>query len=210
MEVEKARRLGHHDAQGAITMAQEEALSGTHDPLNLPSFEPRPRRHPDVYGRGYVDTPELPARRIVSDWDLYMGRGVSHEDDGGPLARYSSNAERAVKAGRPQWLAYEEGFQERVDEADVALIGTIYVTSLYGRRAAMTRAITFLAGLLAVIAGVGTGFAWLSTHTPPLVVGLCALCDLRGRSCVHHRRNVRPRACDAATHGSSSSRSSGL
>jgi hypothetical protein len=134
VEVKQARRLGSRDAEIAINMAREIAFAGTLDPLRLRHFEPNPAPRG---GYRYVDSPELPARRIVSDWDDYAGPGLDTRDERPQIARYGS-AERAMNAGERAWLAYQDGLRGRLDEAQVGLFDAASVTPFYGPQQPLT------------------------------------------------------------------------
>lgn len=108
-----ARELGGNDACRAVKLARELPLAGRVDPgrLRLPS--------PDRYR----DSPELPARRITSDWD----RRVRHRGPD-PLALFGK-ARQAWDAGDEQWAAYQDALFERLKDEEVMLVKTLHTVN---------------------------------------------------------------------------------
>jgi hypothetical protein len=123
---ERARRMGEEDAEIAIDIARERPL-GAPDPDELYIADPE----------DYRDSPELPARRIATEWDDYLDDrleeyaielGIPEDEDATPhvLSRFG-RAKTVFKRGDEEaWSAYQDGLADRLEDADVLLVQTIY------------------------------------------------------------------------------------
>jgi hypothetical protein len=123
---DRAREMGEEDAEAAIEIAREQPLSRRAFSAN----ELRSIAHPSAY----KDSPELPARRIATEWEAHRAGRDDHalelgvEPPNAPhvLSRFG-RAKQVWKDGDDEaWFAYEGGFLDRLEEADVILVQTIY------------------------------------------------------------------------------------
>jgi hypothetical protein len=132
MDFTSARRLGEDDAPRLIDIAQEVPLGGTGDPEKL--------QIPDPWC--YRDSPELPARRVASDWDEYphfhpYDNPIYPIGDNKPkpnvLTRIDGHAGEVYEdlppgeAGEEIWADYQAGLFQALEEAEVALVPTVYI-----------------------------------------------------------------------------------
>ncbi len=128
MNADEARRLGAADSEPWIRLAQEVPLGGTGDPekLRIP--------HP----REYRDSPELPARRVVSEWDdvppdsdPFQAGFLRAETSPHVLSRLSGRAGEVYavpgETGEAAWHAYVEGMFDRMKESNVVLTMTVFM-----------------------------------------------------------------------------------
>ena len=122
MDVEKGKEWGAEDAEPLILLAKERPLAGNRgDPekLRLP--------HPSEY----QDSPELPARRVASDWADYPPgfNPFSPYEETRPnvLSRLPGHAGKAIEAEGDVWDAYLQSLFDRMREADTLLAVTVYL-----------------------------------------------------------------------------------
>jgi len=120
----RARKIGEEDAEIAIDIARERPLAGTPDPDTLEIAPPN----------AYQDSPELPARRIATEWDDYLNdddefvRELGIEPPNAPqvLSRFGRAKRVWIDGDDEAWSAYQDGLLDRLEEAEVRLIPTIY------------------------------------------------------------------------------------
>jgi hypothetical protein len=117
VEVEEAKRLGREDASAAISLAQEVPLAGTVDPKNL--------NLPYDWPREYVDSPELPARRVATEWDDYLGEGLPSELP--PVLSRFGHGKQASDASEEVWYAWQDGLIETFKATSVLFFPTIHI-----------------------------------------------------------------------------------
>ena len=125
---DEARTLGQVDAEPLIQLAQEVPLGGTGDPEKLRIPPPNE----------YRDSPELPARRVASEWDD-LAPGVdpffalfsSSKTSPPVLSRLPGHAgqvyEASGKTGEAAWGAYVEAVCDRMKESDVMMTTTVFM-----------------------------------------------------------------------------------
>jgi hypothetical protein len=114
----EAQTLGEEDAEVAIAVAREEPLAGTLDPkkLRIP--------HPS----NYRDSPELPARRIATEWgDQPVGEHVGVPPVltkfGRAMTMYDMESDDA-------WIAYTHAIEDMLRAAEVMHTETLHI--IYG------------------------------------------------------------------------------
>jgi hypothetical protein len=128
MNVDEGRQLGRADAEPLIQLAQEVPLAGTGDPEKL--------RIPPPWE--YRDSPELPARRVASEWDdlpagsdPFYSRFMGAETSPHVLSRLPGHAGEVYaipgEVGEGAWVAYIEGMFDRLKESNVLLTMTVFL-----------------------------------------------------------------------------------
>lgn len=122
MDLEKAKKLGIGDAEPLIRLAKEQPLAGRRgDPekLHLP--------HPSTY----QDSPEMPARRVASDWDDYPPGTdpFSPYEESRPsvLSRLPGHAQEVFNAEDHAWKTYLQALFDRMSESEALLTTTVYL-----------------------------------------------------------------------------------